>query len=127
MKTALNQLMERVEFIKLYYENELTLNYEPHVMQILDGKLSVTENILKEIESLLPTERETTETLKKEIDRYKELYEDYSREVEELQLERASLENEIEELRKENEKIFEVDFGNHLRTKIKVIDRKSVV
>lgn len=58
MKTALNQLKEKVEFIKLYYENELTLNYEPHVKQILEGKLSVTDNILKEIEQLLPTERE---------------------------------------------------------------------
>lgn len=106
MKTVLEILKENIDgLIEL---NQSDIDYAKKVDSSslhfkFIGIKQGFEMALKEIEQLLPTEQSQTESLKKEIDRYKELYEDYSSEVEELQLERRNLEKEIEELKKKTE------------------------
>lgn len=71
MKTALNQLIENINLmiemaeidkIKATEVNSFTLKARA------EGQIQAFNMMLKEIEQLLSTERETTETLKKEIE-----------------------------------------------------------
>lgn len=59
MKTVLEMLIEKIDFMILYYENELSLKYHaPIISQIIEGKLSELKEVKRMSQSLLPLEKQ---------------------------------------------------------------------
>ena len=57
--TAIEQLIEKIDFCILYYQNEISLNYHaPTIVEIMQGKISELEKVKDMTNRMLPIEKQ---------------------------------------------------------------------